>query len=69
MEEMWKKPARVTIEGAETDEKIDADETDEKVTGEHGEAVEGDKTSHFNHCNCHRCNSCRCSHGCNCCAT
>ncbi len=45
MEEMLMKPACVTIKSEETDEEIDAGETDEKVTGEHGEAVEGDKTS------------------------
>ena len=28
-----------------------------------------DHRSPFNHCNCHCCNACRCSHGCNGCAT
>ncbi len=45
MEEMLMKPACVTSKSEEKNEEIDAGETDEKVTGEHGEAVEGDKTS------------------------
>ncbi len=41
MEETLMKPACVTSKS----DQIDAGETHEKVTGEHGEAVEGDKTS------------------------
>ncbi len=45
MEEMLKKPARVTIEGEETGEKIDADKTGEKIADEDAETVEGERTS------------------------